>query len=73
MLLSILSRLVSSSLFTIGCDFLIVLTSWSLCLPKIIEKTITMNDALWAYTLYFTRKAEVKNILVYMLITGLFR
>ena len=34
MLLSILSTDFSSSVFIIGADFLIVFTSWSLCLPE---------------------------------------
>lgn len=38
MLLSILSKVVYSSLLMIGWDFLIVLTSWSLCLPGISKK-----------------------------------
>lgn len=45
MLVSILSKVDSSSLLMIGCDFLIVFTSWSLCLPKLSLKLPWMTHS----------------------------
>ena len=55
----------------IGCDFLIVLTSWSLCFPK-INRNSTMNDTFWTDTLALAGKTEVQNIFINVLATGLF-
>lgn len=73
MLLSILSKVDSSYAFTIGWDFFIVFTSWSLCLPKKNRKNITMNNTLWTDTLTFACKTEIKNVFINMLTTCLFK
>ena len=67
MLLYSFSRLPSTSALTIGWDFFKVFTSWFLCFPTVMVEN-TMDNTFGTNTLASAVKAEVENLLLWMLL-----